>query len=151
MEKREHLIKIGSKTRFKKGHVGYKGMLGGKHSEQTRKKMSEAKKRNPVRYWLGKKRSDMAGEKHPLWKGFHLDKDGYKLLYLPDHPLANKNGYVREHRANVIEAIPNEFIVHHKDGNKRNNDPDNLEVLSRSEHMRLHNQERKRNALGQFI
>jgi len=28
--------------------------------------------------------------------------------------------------------------VHHKDGNKKNNHPDNLEVLSKSEHTKLH-------------
>lgn len=29
-------------------------------------------------------------------------------------------------------------IVHHKDGNKKNNNPDNLEVMTQSEHARLH-------------
>jgi hypothetical protein len=29
-------------------------------------------------------------------------------------------------------------IVHHKDHNKRNNNPDNLEVMTQSEHCRLH-------------
>lgn len=29
-------------------------------------------------------------------------------------------------------------IVHHIDGNKRNNDPDNLMVMTQSEHARLH-------------
>lgn len=29
-------------------------------------------------------------------------------------------------------------IVHHKDGNGFNNDPSNLEVMSRSEHMKMH-------------
>jgi hypothetical protein len=32
---------------------------------------------------------------------------------------------------------PNE-VVHHKDGNPRNNDPDNLEVMSWDEHADLH-------------
>lgn len=29
-------------------------------------------------------------------------------------------------------------IVHHKDGNKRNNEPENLEVMSQSDHIREH-------------
>ncbi len=32
-------------------------------------------------------------------------------------------------------------VVHHKDGNKSNNDLDNLEVMTRSEHTRLHMRE----------
>lgn len=48
-----------------------------------------------------------------------------------------------EHRV-VMERVlgralvPGE-IVHHKDGNKRNNVPANLEVMTQSEHARLHN------------
>src|SRR5262249_55942464 len=34
--------------------------------------------------------------------------------------------------------IPSGCVVHHKDGNKRNDDPSNLQVLTRSEHAQLH-------------
>jgi len=37
---------------FQKGH---KIRLGIKHTEESKKKMSESQKRNPTRYWLGKK------------------------------------------------------------------------------------------------
>jgi len=33
--------------------------------------------------------------------------------------------------------LPGE-VVHHLDGNKKNNHPDNLQVMSRAEHMRAH-------------
>ena len=32
-------------------------------------------------------------------------------------------------------------VVHHKDGNILNNDPDNLEIMSRTEHARMHGRE----------
>jgi len=39
------------------------------------------------------------------------------------------------------QLLPGE-IVHHKDGDKWNNHPDNLEVMTQAEHARLHNLER---------
>ena len=47
----------------KKVGVG-KWMVGRKRSEETKRKISE----NSPKYWLGKKRPDMAGSKHPNWK-----------------------------------------------------------------------------------
>lgn len=34
-------------------------------------------------------------------------------------------------------------IVHHKDGNRRNNDPSNLAVMTQSQHAQLHQEERR--------
>lgn len=49
-----------------------------KHDEETKKKISETKKKNPTRYWLGKKRSDMLGGLHHNWKG---DEVAYRALH----------------------------------------------------------------------
>lgn len=46
-----------------------------------------------------------------------------------------------EHRlvwTNAFGKIPEGHDIHHKDGNKSNNDIENLECLPRSEHIRLH-------------
>lgn len=145
-EQRAHILKIGKKGRFKKGHVGYAAMKGRKHSKESLLKMSKSHKKNPTKYWLGKKRTEMSGEKHPLWKGGLTEADGYLLEHNPEHPNSTKSGYVRQHRL-VAEKKIGRFLkenelVHHKDGDKKNNSEENLEVMSRSEHMKLHYGER---------
>ena len=53
-----------------------------------------------------------------------------------DGKKVDEHRYVMEqHLGRPLE--PNE-VVHHKDGDKRNNDIDNLELTSRSEHSRMH-------------
>ena len=71
-----------------------------------------------------------------------LTKDGYAYIYAPDHPYNSMNGYVAFHRLVAEEKLgrlilPDE-IVHHIDGNKLNNAPENLVVITRAEHMRAH-------------
>ena len=51
-----------------------KNHLGKPHSEETKKLLSEIRKLNPNRYWLGKKRLDMTGNKHWNWKGGYIKK-----------------------------------------------------------------------------
>lgn len=82
-----------------------------------------------------------AGEKHPDWKGGTIEIKGYRFVYCPDHPSVRYGRYVAEHRL-VMEKVlgrllqPNE-VVHHRDGNKLNNSPENLEVFANNaEHLR---------------
>ena len=65
----------------------------------------------------------------------------YPCVYLPDHRMAMANGMVYVHRLVAWEqlgGIPEGHQVHHKDGNPRNFDPANLEVLTPDEHYRRH-------------
>lgn len=74
-------------------------------------------------------------EKNCFWRGGRsLDCDGYVLVKCPDHPYADNRGYVREHRL-VMERMLGRYllpteIVHHRNGQKADNAPDNLEVLA---------------------
>ena len=73
------------------------------------------------------------GSTHPRWKGGRmLDKSGYVLVYRPGHHEANRHGQVREHRIVMAQKLGRPLqrgeVVHHIDGNRANNHPDNLEV-----------------------
>lgn len=63
-------------------------------------------------------------------------KSGYVKLYLSNGKVVDEHRYVM---ANLLrrELGPNE-AVHHKDENKQNNDPSNLEILTRSAHASHH-------------
>jgi hypothetical protein len=69
-------------------------------------------------------------------------KAGYYQFYDSTHPLAYSNGCVYYHRhvasLKLGRWITTEEHVHHIDGNPLNNDPANLEVLTPSEHHKLH-------------
>lgn len=69
-------------------------------------------------------------------------KGDYLYAVVPEHPRATSNGYVLEHRV-LMENKLNRLLetneeVHHIDGDRHNNTIENLEVVSRGEHQRLH-------------
>lgn len=72
-------------------------------------------------------------------------KDGYIDLYIPDHPLARKDGYVGEHRKIMWDAgllTDPELEVHHKNEIKTDNYISNLEVKTGAQHALDHAEER---------
>lgn len=97
----------------------------------------------------------LRGENNSSWKGGRkISSYGYILIYKPEHPFANGDGNIFEHRLvaeeflldgdNSIEVggiryLSPEYEVHHKNGNKKDNSVENLVVLSKEEHRRLHN------------
>jgi len=75
------------------------------------------------------------GSNNPNWKGGRkINKDGYVLIYFPEHPAAQGKGYVLEHRLVIEEKLGRplrpEEQVHHIDGNPANNAPENLIVFA---------------------
>lgn len=71
-----------------------------------------------------------------------VSKGEYNYAVVPEHPNRTKNDYVLEHRVimeNHLGRLLNEDeVVHHINGDKKDNRLDNLEVLSRKEHAKLH-------------
>lgn len=88
-------------------------------------------------------RSFYRRDRSSRWRGGRsVHEAGYILLYRPEHPRSAPNGYVREHIL-VMEAVlggpvPDGFDVHHRNGVKDDNRPENLEVLTKAAHARAH-------------
>jgi len=81
----------------------------------------------------------MKGDKNPCFKKIYprkIDRAGYIFLYKLEHPFANKEGYVPEHRlmveAHIGRYLTKGEVVHHIDENKKNNDIDNLMLFKNS-------------------
>ena len=89
----------------------------------------------------------LRGENSQFFTGDRLNNYGYQLLYKPEHPNAYPDGYVLEHRYVMSEHLGRPLrkseVVHHIDGDKLNNRIENLELMNRSSHMKLHSKERK--------
>jgi len=94
------------------------------------------------------------GSANLQWKGgINYHSAGYWRVRKPDHPRAGTSGYVFEHVL-VAEAKLGRFlnkgeVVHHLNGCKTDNRPENLRVMRQSDHLRKHHaatvESRKRN------
>jgi len=111
------------------GMTGEKNsFFGRKHSLETKRKMSEAHIGN-------KGLSGRTGEEHPSWKGGRRVRGGYVVILQED------GKYKGEHRIIAEEAIGRPLKVsehiHHINGDRLDNRPQNLLICSRSQHMAL--------------
>lgn len=73
-----------------------------------------------------------------------MEKEKYKVLYLPNHHRAFSNGTVYEHivvaEKKIGRKLKDNEVVHHIDKNKSNNSPENILVFrSSAEHTAHHN------------
>ena len=100
---------------------------------------------------------NQTGSNNPNWKGGKVRHiKGYIYAYAPWHP-KNHNGYVLEHRL-VAEKKLGRFlypweIAHHINGDKTDNEPENIEVKHHIQHNKEHYLKNppKRDERGRFI
>lgn len=95
-------------------------------------------------------REAQARERNHQWKGGRsIASNGYVLVKVgTEHHLADVRGYAYEHRLVAEEKLGRALLpgeqVHHVDGDKQNNDPSNLEVVTHAEHGVAHRAPRSR-------
>ena len=80
-------------------------------------------------------------------KKIYTDKDEYQLIKCPNHPFKDANGLVRLHRLVVEDELTKKygiemfllpyFDVHHINGKKDDNRPENLQIMTKREHSSL--------------
>jgi uncharacterized protein (DUF1330 family) len=143
---------VSARQKISKARIGRFGgnknpMHGKHHSEITKKKISETR--------LARKLGGMSGANNPMWNGGVCYKDGYRMIKKREHPNANARGYVYEHRL-VMEQklgryLRKDEIVHHLDGNKMNNNIDNLVLMSQSDHLKLLNNQWWKTGSGEYV
>ena len=74
------------------------------------------------------------GEANPNWRGGRVPHDGYIYVRV-------SGKYIAEHRLvweSLCGSIPDDYIVHHLNGQMDDNRIDNLTLVSRAEHMFIH-------------
>ena len=80
-----------------------------------------------------------SGENHPMWKGGRSKvTGGYIKIKQPNHPDVTCGGYVLEHRLVMEKKLGRRLQsieeVHHRNGIKDDNRPENLELVLKHKH-----------------
>ena len=103
----------------------------------------------------------LKGDKNPTWKSDErISYYGYKLIRKLDHPFKNCDDFVFEHRLIAEKYLLNDdnsitingnkylspdYVAHHIDFDRLNNNKNNLIVMSKKEHSALHLKMQKSN------
>lgn len=88
---------------------------------------------------VGKGNLGKRGAEAPNWKGGqHLDRDGRWLVWDPEQRRYFHRSVIVWKAAHPGEDVGPGYVVHHLDGDKENDVPENLEKLSLAAHVARH-------------
>jgi hypothetical protein len=118
----------------KKGHIPWNKGKTGVYTEKTKKQISDSLK------------------KYFKTEGL-IEKNGYLQFKVPKgcrfSIMKNAKGYIPVHRlamaAYLQRPLTSEEVVHHINGNMTDNRLDNLELMTQSKHVGIHNKLRVKN------
>jgi hypothetical protein len=106
---------------------------------------------------VGRHGNHARGAANGRWAGGKMrTSGGYVAVKVPDgHHLRQAHGYAYEHRLVAEEMLGRRLgadeVVHHKNGRRDDNRPENLEITTRKSHARDHvDMPGARNTRGQF-
>lgn len=119
---KELSLPFSKKRKFCSKECWIKSRIGVPITEEAKRKSSESQTREKNHNWKG---------------GKHINCGGYAVVYKPEHPFASGK-YIMEHRL-VMEQILGRYlepfeIIHHKNGIKTDNRPENLQLAIRKAH-----------------
>lgn len=79
------------------------------------------------------------GPENSAWNGGRRPRlDGYWLVWTPEGERLEHRVVMERH---LNRRLTDSEIVHHRDGDRSHNDPANLEIMTQSDHARLHSPE----------
>ena len=126
-------------SKAKKGKPSSMGMLGKKHTKEWKQKASERMKGNKqgfqkgYKFWLGKKRPNISGEKSFHWQGGIFPYPQEWKDDLKDS-IRKRDYYICQLCGIHQDELEVKLDIHHIDYDKNNLNSDNLISLCRSCH-----------------
>lgn len=119
-------------------------MVGKRHTKKAKLAIAAAQQKR----YADNPRAFASRGRHGNWNGGIKLCRGYIMQLCPGHHRANGDGYVRQHILIAEQTLGRNIrrgeVVHHVNGDKSDNRPENLCVLpSQADHVRLHAAQRK--------